>query len=113
MAGFGDIKGIFEAAQKMQGEMARIKEELAARTVTGESGGGLVRCVVNGKGEVVSLELDPIVTFQDEASRKMAIDLIVGAVNVGLDKSRVMAEKEVAQVTAGLNLAPGLFGGGS
>ena len=56
-----DLKGLFEAAQRMQAEVARVRDELGAKTVTAETGGGLVRCVANGKGEVVSIRIDPAV----------------------------------------------------
>ena len=46
-----DLKGLLETAQRIQSEVARVREELAGKTVVGESGGGLCRCTVNGKGD--------------------------------------------------------------
>ncbi len=109
MSEFGNLQGLFEAAQRIQSEMARVKGELATKTVSAETGGGLVRCTANGKGDVVSLDLDPSLLAPD--SRQMLIDLTVGAVNLALDRARQLAQEEVAKATGGLSLPPGLLGG--
>jgi DNA-binding protein YbaB len=54
----GDIKGLLETAQRIQTEVARVREELGRKTVEGETGGGLCRCTVSGRGEVLSLTID-------------------------------------------------------
>jgi DNA-binding YbaB/EbfC family protein len=102
-----DLKGLLETAQRIQSEVARVREELGAKTVTGETGGGLVRCVANGKGEILTLALDPAIA----GDRKMIEDLVVGAVNLALDRARELAQSELARATGGLPLPPGLFGG--
>ena len=51
-----DLKGLIETAQRIQTEVARVREELARKTVVGETGGGLGRCTANGKGEILSLD---------------------------------------------------------
>ena len=104
-----DLKGIFEAAQRIQGEMARVKGELGDRTVAGETGGGLVSCVVNGRGELVALTIDPALLGPE--GKKMLEDLVIGAVNVALEKARQMAQEEIVKATGGLPLPPGMFGG--
>jgi DNA-binding YbaB/EbfC family protein len=115
MNDFSNLKGLFETAQKLQTEMARVKDELGRKTVDGETGGGLVRCTANGKGELLSLTIDPTVlpTGLAADAKKMVEDLVVGAVNVALDRARQLAQDEIAQVGGGLQLPPGLFGGGS
>jgi len=102
-----DLKGLLETAQRIQSEVARVREELGARSVEAETGGGLVRCVANGKGEVISLALDPAII----GDRKMIEDLVVGAVNLALERARELAQSELARVTGGLPLPPGLLGG--
>ena len=54
-----DLKGLLETAQRIQAEVARVREELARKTVQGETGGGLCRCTANGKGDVLSITIDP------------------------------------------------------
>ena len=77
-----DLKGLLETAQRIQSEVARVREELARKTVEGETGGGLCRCTANGKGEILSLTIDPADRGGD---KKMIEDLAVGAVNLALD----------------------------
>lgn len=105
-----DLQNLFQAAQRIQSEVARVKSELASKTVDAETGGGLVRCVANGSGEIVSLTIDPSVF--DPGSKKMVEDLVVGAVNVALDRAKQLAQDELVRATGGLGLPSGLFGGG-
>ena len=109
MSEFGNLQGLFEAAQRIQTEMARVKAELAGKTVSAETGGGLVRCTANGKGDVVSLDIDPGLLTPD--NRQMLTDLTVGAVNLALERARQLAQEEVARVAGGLPLPPGMLGG--
>ena len=106
-----DLKGLLETAQRIQSEVARVREELARKTVEGETGGGLCRCVANGKGDIVSISIDPTVASGSEpVNLKMIEDLVVGAVNLALERARETAEAEMSRVTAGLPLPPGTFG---
>ncbi len=106
-----DLKGLIETAQRIQAEVARVRDDLAGKTVQGETGGGLVRCVANGKGDVVSITIDPtVVSGGDPASLKMIEDLVVGAVNIALERARELAQGELSKATGGLPLPPGMFG---
>ena len=102
----GDFKGLLETAQRIQSEVARVREELAQKTVTAETGGGLCRCTANGRGEVLSVTIDDAIV----GDRKMIEDLVVGAVNLALERARETAEAEMSKVTAGLPMPPGAFG---
>jgi DNA-binding YbaB/EbfC family protein len=102
-----DIKGLLDTARRIQDEVARVRETLGGKTVTGETGGGLVRCVANGKGEVVSITVDDSIL----GDRRMVEDLTVGAVNLALERARELAQAELGQATGGLPLPPGFFGG--
>ncbi|HVR01528.1 MAG TPA: YbaB/EbfC family nucleoid-associated protein [Polyangia bacterium] len=102
-----DIKGLLDTARRIQDEVARVRETLGGKTVTGETGGGLVRCVANGKGEIVSITVDASIL----GDRRMVEDLTVGAVNLALERARELAQAELSQATGGLPLPPGFFGG--
>jgi DNA-binding YbaB/EbfC family protein len=106
-----DLKGLLDAARKIQDEVARVRDQLGTKTVTGETGGGLVRCVANGRGEIVSLEIDPSILPSVLGDKRMVEDLTVGAVNLALERARELAQAELGQATGGLPLPPGLFGG--
>ena len=102
-----DLQGLLATAQRIQSEVARVREELAQKTVVGETGGGLCRCTANGKGEILALTIDPTIA----GDKKMIEDLAVGAINLALERARELAESDLARVTGGLPLPPGLFGG--
>ena len=54
-----DFRELMATAQRIQSEVARIRDGLVSKTATGESGGGVVRCTVSGIGEVLELAIDP------------------------------------------------------
>jgi DNA-binding YbaB/EbfC family protein len=109
MSDFSNIQNLFETAQRIQTEVTRVRAELATKTVAAETGGGLVKCTANGKGDLLSLDVDPSILGPD--NRTMLQDLVVGAVNVALDRARQLAQDEIVRVTGGLPLPPGVFGG--
>jgi DNA-binding YbaB/EbfC family protein len=92
-------------AQQMQQEMVRVQGELETVEVDGSAGGGVVKAVVTGKQELVSVTIDPDAV--DPADVDMLQDLIVAAVNDALRGSRELAEQKMAAVTGGLRL-PGM-----
>ncbi len=91
--------------QQMQRETLRVQDELAAATVEGSAGGGVVSATVTGKQEVVSITIDPGAV--DPADVEMLQDLVVAAVNDALRASRELAEQKMAAVTGGLRI-PGM-----
>jgi DNA-binding YbaB/EbfC family protein len=92
-------------AQQMQQEMARVQSELEAATIDGSAGGGVVSATVTGKGELVSVTIDP--SAVDPADVEMLQDLVVAAVNDALRTSRELADQKMAAVTGGLKI-PGM-----
>ena len=92
-------------AQQMQQEMLRVQTELASMQVEGSAGGGVVKAVVTGKQELVSVTIDPDAV--DPSDVEMLQDLIVAAVNDALRASRELAEQKMAAVTGGLQI-PGM-----
>ena len=92
-------------AQQMQQNMARVQAELEATQVDGSAGGGVVRATVTGKGELVSIMIDPSAVDPDDV--EMLQDLVVAAVNDALRASRELAEEKMAAVTGGLKI-PGM-----
>jgi DNA-binding YbaB/EbfC family protein len=92
-------------AQQMQQQMVRVQEELEAAQVDGSAGGGVVKAVVTGKQELVSLTIDPSAVDPDDV--EMLQDLVVAAINDALGASRRLAEAKMAAVTGGLRL-PGM-----
>lgn len=96
---------IMKQAKKMQERMGQLQKELETKTVEAQAGGGMVRVVVNGKFEIVSLKIEKEVVNPEDI--EMLQDLIAAAVNEGIRKSQEMAASEMAKITGGLNI-PGL-----
>ena len=91
--------------QQMQRETLRVQDELAAATVEGSAGGGVVSATVTGKQEVVSITIDPGAV--DPADVEMLQDLVVAAVNDAIRASRQLEAEKMAVVTGGLKI-PGM-----
>jgi len=100
--GMGNLQRM---AQQMQQELLRIQGELETLMIDGSAGGGVVKAVVTGKQELVSVTIDPDAV--DPSDVEMLQDLIVAAVNDALRASREVAEQKMAAVTGGLQI-PGM-----
>ena len=101
-----NIQKLMKQAQKMQEQMMKVQEELASKTVESSAGGGMVTAVVNGKFELISLQIEKEVV--DPEDIEMLQDLIVAAVNEGVRKAQEMTASEMSKVTGGLNI-PGMM----
>ncbi len=101
----GGLQGMMKQIQKMQAEMEKVQAELANKTVTEESGGGMVKATANGKKEIISIEIeDEVINSED---KEMLEDLVVAAVNKALESAGKMAEEEMANITRGM-IPPGM-----
>ncbi|MGR8981318.1 MAG: YbaB/EbfC family nucleoid-associated protein [Gammaproteobacteria bacterium] len=98
------LGNIMQQAQKMQEDMKRIQEEIAAMEVQGESGGGLVTIVMNGKREAQKVSIDPSIVGED---KDMLEDLVAAAINDAVSKVAKMKKEKMAEITAGMPLPPG------
>ena len=101
-----DMNEIMRQAQQMQQKMSQVQNELAGRTVTASVGGGMVAVTLNGKNELLSVQIDREVINPED--REMLQDLIVSAVNEGLKKAQDMAQAEMRKITGGINI-PGIL----
>lgn len=101
--GIGDI---MKQAQRMQQQMARLQDEMADREIEATSGGGVVVAVVNGKQELVRLDINKDVVDPDDIDTLQ--DLVIAAVNLATSNAREMVEAEMNKITGGLSI-PGLF----
>jgi DNA-binding YbaB/EbfC family protein len=92
-------------AMQMQQEMAKAQQEIEAAQIEGSAGGGVVKATVNGKGDLIGVEIDP--SAVDPSDVAMLQDLIVAAVAEAQRAAREMAEARMAAATGGLRL-PGM-----
>ena len=105
--GMGNMGNLMKQAQKMQKDMAKVQEDLEAKTVEATAGGGAIIVVANGKKEIKDIKIKPEVVDPDDV--EMLQDLILAAVNEALRKADEVANSEMGKVTGGLGGMPGLF----
>ena len=101
-----DISSLMKQAQDFQQKMGQVQEELAKKTVSSEVGGGMVKVTVNGRQELLSIQIEKEVINPDDV--EMLQDLIVAAVNDAMAKAREMIQSEMGRLTGGLKI-PGLM----
>lgn len=106
--GGGNMQQMMKQIQKMQQNMARMQEEIAARTVEGSAGGGAIKVVVTGDKAVKGITLSKEVVDPDDV--EMLQDMILAAINDAMKKAEEMADAEMKKVMpAGMPKIPGLF----
>ena len=101
----GDMAKLMKQAQDMQSKMSDIQKQLEELEVEGESGGGLIKAIVNAKGTLKSIDVDESLFVSSE--KAVVEDLIVAAIRDAQQKSADKAKEEMAKVTSDLNLPAG------
>ena len=86
-------------AQEMQEKMAKAQEELGGIEVEGQSGGGMIIALVNGKKELLSLKIEDEILEED---KEMIEDLVVAAVNQALQNATKAADEKMNSATGGM-----------
>ena len=101
----GGIGQLMKQAQQMQADMQKAQEEMADLTVTGESGGGMVKIVMTCRHEVRSLNFDDALLEDD---KDMLEDLVIAAFNDAIRKVEKTVQEKFSGMTAGLGLPAGM-----
>jgi DNA-binding YbaB/EbfC family protein len=101
----GGIGQLMKQAQQMQADMQKAQEEMANLTVTGESGGGMVRITMTCRHELKSLDIDDSLVGDD---KEMLEDLIVAAFNDAVRRVENTVQERFSGMTSGLSLPPGM-----
>ncbi len=104
-----DISKLLQQFQQMQGELRKTMEAAQAQVCAGEAGAGLVRAEANGKGEIVTITLDP--KLMEEGDAELIADLVRGACNLALKRARDAVSTRVGSVSGGLSTMLGGLGG--
>jgi len=98
------LGNLMQQAQKMQEDLKKAQEEIAAMQVQGESGGGLVTVVMTGKREARKVTIDDSLLGED---KDMLEDLVAAAINDAVNKVAKMKKEKMSALTAGMSLPPG------
>ena len=106
MPGGMNQAAMMKQAQKMQQEMLRMQQEMETKTYPATAGGGMVKATVNGKHEVVDLQINPEAVDPDDV--EMLQDMVMAAVNEAMRTADTESANNMSRLTGGLNLG-GLF----
>ena len=101
-----NIQQMMQQAKEMQDKMQVMQEKLGDINVEGASGGGLVKVVATCKGEIRSLDIDPSILVASE--KEVVEDLILAAIKDAQSKAQERSQSEMAKMTEGLGLPPGM-----
>jgi DNA-binding YbaB/EbfC family protein len=106
-----DLSSLLQQAQAMQEKLKQMQEEIAAKTVESEAGGGMVRVTADGSLRLRKVQIDPVLLAAND--RDMLEDLVLAAVNEALRRAQDLFNQEMSKLSpfgGALNIA-GLFGG--
>mgnify|MGYP003330760596 FL=1 len=95
----GGMNKMMKKAQELQSQMEKAQSELNLIESEGQAGGGMVKVLVNGNKELISLNIDPEILTED---KEMIEDMIMAAVNQGIQNASQAAEDKMNTVTGGM-----------
>ena len=101
-----NLANMMKQAQEMQAKMQQMQEEMERAEVDGSSGGGMVTCTINGKGEMRRINIDK--SLVDPEDKEVLEDLIVAAVNDAKGKADQKMREETEKMMGGMQLPPGM-----
>jgi nucleoid-associated protein EbfC len=100
----GGIGNMMKQVQKMQDDMQKAQEQLALEEIEAESGGGMVKVVMNGQHEVKRISIDDSLMGDD---KEMLEDLVAAAMNAAVQKVAAKTKESMSGLTSGMGLPPG------
>jgi DNA-binding YbaB/EbfC family protein len=95
-----DMMKMMGKMKEVQQTMKEAQEKLIHIKASGESGGGMVRAIVNGKKQVIAIDIDPLILKAED--KVLVQDLVVAAVNKASEEADVLAKEELKKATEGL-----------
>ena len=102
----GGLNNILNQAQRLQGKLGRLEDEMKSKTVEASAGNGKVTAVINGNRELLALSIAPEVISSENP--ELLENLIISAINLALENARGMVNQEMSKVTGGFSI-PGLM----
>ena len=106
MGGAGNMQAMLRQAQKMQEDMAALQAELDEKEYEVSAGGGMVTVRINGKKEILAIDIKPDIVDPDDIETLQ--DILVAAVNQAITQVETTNTEQMGKITGGMNM-PGLF----
>ena len=100
-----NLNKLMKQAQKMQEQMAKTQSELEEKTVEVEAGGGKVKVVANGAGDVISIKIDKQIVDPDDV--EFLEEVVLSGVKDAIAQGKALAQSEMTKITGGLGI-PGI-----
>ncbi len=101
-----NLGNLMKQAQEMQAKMGEMQQKMQEMEISGTAGGGMVQVTINGKGDLRGLTIDKSIV--DPEDKEMLEDLIVAAFNDAKTKVEEVTKEQMAELTGGLKLPPGM-----
>ena len=101
-----NMQAMIRQAQKMQEDMEALQADLDAREYYVKAGGGMVEVKINGKKEILSIDIKPEIVDPDDI--ETLSDILVATVNEAIKRVETVNSEEMGKVTGSMNM-PGLF----
>ena len=101
-----NMTAMIRQAQKMQEDMEALQADLDAREYEISAGGGVVGVKINGKKEILAIDIQPEIVDPDDI--ETLSDILVAAVNEAIKRVEDTNSAEMAKITGNVGL-PGLF----
>src|SRR5213079_2670594 len=100
-----NLNKLMKQAQKMQEQMARTQTELEDKTVEVEAGGGKVKVIANGAGDVVSIKIDKAIVDPNDV--EFLEEVVLSGVKRAIEQGKALAQSEMSKITSAMGV-PGL-----
>ncbi len=97
-----NLNKLMKQAQKMQEQMAKTQAELEEKTVEVSAGGGKVKVVANGAGEVISVKIDKAIVDVNDV--EFLEEVVLSGVKQAIEQGKALAQSEMSKITGGLGL---------
>jgi DNA-binding YbaB/EbfC family protein len=95
-----DMMKMMGKMKEVQARMKEAQDNLVHVKATGESGGGMVKATVNGKKQLIELDIDPTILKADD--KVLIQDLAIAAINKAMEEAEILAKEEIKKSTEGL-----------
>jgi DNA-binding YbaB/EbfC family protein len=97
-----NLNKLMKQAQKMQEQMAKTQAELEEKTVEVSAGGGKVKVIANGAGDVISIKIDKEIVDPNDV--EFLEEVVLSGVKQAVEQGKTLAQSEMSKITGGLGM---------